>query len=182
MEINPHVTVVPLAERITAANALELIGQYDIVADGCDNFATRYLVSDACFFAKKPLVSAAVGQFTGQLSVFKPYERDQDGRPLPGYRDLLPEAPPPGSAPSCAEAGIIGALPGVMGALQAMEVIKEILGLGASLAGWLVLYDALETEFMKIRLSWKEDNPLTGIHPSIHDLSLHEYAKHSTCG
>ncbi len=179
--INPHVTVEPVAERVTAANALELTGQYDIVADGCDNFATRYLVSDACFFARKPLVSAAVGQFTGQLSVFKPYERDGDGRPLPGYRDLLPEAPPPGSAPSCAEAGIIGALPGVMGSLQAMEVIKEILGLGSSLAGWLLLYDALETEFMKIRLSWRPDNPLTGENPSIHDLSAHENTRDTTC-
>jgi len=171
--INPHVKVERIASRITADNAMELIGRHDIVADGCDNFATRYLVSDACHFARKPLVSAAVGQFTGQLSVFKPYEKDENGNPLPGYRDLLPEAPPAGAAPSCAEAGIIGALPGVMGSLQAMEVIKEILGLGTSLAGWLLLYDALETEFMKIRLAWKADNPLTGENPSIRDLSIH---------
>jgi adenylyltransferase/sulfurtransferase len=175
--INPHVAVERMEERITADNALETIRSYDIVADGCDNFATRYLVSDACFFARKPLVSAAVGQFTGQLSVFKPYEKGEDGNPLPGYRDLLPEAPPAGSAPSCAEAGIIGALPGVMGSLQAMEVIKEILGLGTSLAGWLLLYDALESEFMKIRLAWRKDNPLTGENPSIHDLSVHKGAK-----
>ncbi len=174
--INPHVEVDTYRERLDAANALDIVKRYDIVADGSDNFATRYLVSDACFFARRPLVSAAVGQFTGQLSTFRPYERDADGTPLPGYRDLLPEPPPPGAAPSCAEAGIIGALPGVMGSLQAMEVIKEILDLGGSLAGWLLLYDALDTEFMKIRLAWRPDNPLTGRNPSIRDLSVHEHS------
>ncbi len=181
--INPHVEVETFRERLEAANALDIVGRYDIVADGSDNFATRYLVSDACFFARRPLVSAAVGQFTGQLSTFRPYEKDADGRPLPGYRDLLPEPPPPEAAPSCAEAGIIGALPGVMGSLQAMEVIKEILGLGKSLAGWLLLYDALDTEFMKIRLSWRPDNPLTGVNPTITDLSVHvEATGESSCG
>jgi len=181
--VNPHVEVEAYGERLGAANALDIIRRYDIVADGSDNFATRYLVSDACFFARRPLVSAAVGQFTGQLSTFRPYETDADDRPLPGYRDLLPEPPPPEAAPSCAEAGIIGALPGVMGSLQAMEVIKEILGLGQSLAGWLLLYDALDTEFMKIRLSWRPDNPLTGTNPTIHDLSVHEeVAGESSCG
>ena len=181
--INPHVEVETFRERLEAANALDIVGHYDIVADGSDNFATRYLVSDACFFARRPLVSAAVGQFTGQLSTFRPYEKDADGRPLPGYRDLLPEPPPPEAAPSCAEAGIIGALPGVMGSLQAMEVIKEILGLGKSLAGWLLLYDALDTEFMKIRLSWRPDNPLTGVNPTITDLSVHvEATGESSCG
>ncbi len=181
--INPHVKVETYQERLRAANALEIVKRYDIVADGSDNFATRYLVSDACFFARRPLVSAAVGQFTGQLSTFRPYEKDADGTPLPGYRDLLPEPPPPEAAPSCAEAGIIGALPGVMGSLQAMEVIKEILGLGESLAGWLLLYDALDTEFMKIRLSWRSDNPLTGASPTIRDLSIHENADPApSCG
>ena len=171
--INPHVVVEVFPERLTAANALSIIERFDVVADGSDNFATRYLVSDACYFARKPLVWAAIGQFTGQLSVFKPHERDADGRPLPGYRDLLPEPPPPGAVPSCAEAGVIGALPGVMGSLQAMEVLKEILGLGRSLAGWLLLYDALDTEFTKVRLKWRPDNPLTGENPTIHDLSVH---------
>ncbi len=181
--INPHVKVETYRERLDAENALEIVKRYDIVADGSDNFATRYLVSDTCFFARRPLVSAAVGQFTGQLSTFRPYEKDADGTPLPGYRDLLPAPPPPEAAPSCAEAGIIGALPGVMGSLQAMEVIKEILGLGESLAGWLLLYDALDTEFMKIRLSWRPDNPLTGTNPTIHDLSVHENADSApSCG
>ncbi len=179
--LNPHVRIEGHKTRITAKNALEMIAQYDIVADGCDNFATRYLVSDACYFARKPLVSAAVGQFTGQLSLFKPYLKDDTGTPLPGYRDLLPSPPPPEAAPSCAEAGIIGALPGVMGSLQAMEVIKEILGLGTSLAGWLLLHDALETEFMKIKLAWRPDNPLTGTAPTITDLSIHEKTGPAAC-
>jgi adenylyltransferase/sulfurtransferase len=181
--INPHVRVETHAERLTAANALEIIGRYDVVADGSDNFATRYLVSDACFFARRPLVWAAIGQFTGQLSVFKPHERDAEGRPLPGYRDLLPEPPPPGSVPSCAEAGVIGALPGVMGSLQAMEVLKEILGIGRSLAGWLLLYDGLDAEFTKVRLKWRPDNPLTGERPTIKDLSVHAKGDASSaCG
>ncbi len=175
--LNPHVTVETHPERLTAENALSIIERYDVVADGSDNFATRYLVSDACFFAKKPLVWAAIGQFTGQLSVFKPFEKDEDGRPLPGYRDLLPEPPPPGAVPSCAEAGVIGALPGVMGSLQAMETLKEILGLGQSLAGWLLLYDALDTTFTKVRLKWRPDNPLTGENPTIRDLSIHAGAE-----
>ncbi len=179
--INPHVEVEAFPFRLDAENALEIVSAFDIVADGCDNFATRYLVSDACHFARRPLVSGAVGQFTGQLATFKPYETGEDGHPLPGYRDLLPEAPPPGAAPSCAEAGIIGALPGVIGALQAMEVIKELLSLGASLAGWLLLYDALETEFTKIRLKWRPDNPLTGENPTITDLSIHRHRPAPHC-
>ncbi len=171
--LNPDISVRALRARLTAENAMELIGEHDVVADGCDNFATRYLVSDACHFARRPLVSAAVGQFSGQLSVFRPYEKGADGNPLPGYRDLLPQAPPAQTAPGAQEAGVIGPLPGVMGALQAMEVIKEITGAGVSLAGWLLLYDALETGFMKIRLTWNPDNPLTGKNPTIRDLSIH---------
>ncbi len=178
--LNPHVTVEALPFRLRAENALEVISRYDVVVDGSDNFATRYLVSDACYFAKKPLIWGAIGQFTGQLSVFKPYERDADGQPLAGYRDLLPEAPPPGSVPSCAEAGVIGALPGVIGALQAMEAIKEIVGFGTSLAGWLLLYDALDTSFTKVRLKWRPDNPLTGRTPTITDLSVHAGREHET--
>ena len=179
--LNPHVTIEAHATRLTADNAMDLIAGHDVVADGSDNFATRYLVSDACFFARKPLVWGAVGQFTGQLSTFRPYEKDENGRPLPGYRDLLPEAPPEGSVPSCAEAGVIGALPGVIGALMAMEVIKEILGIGESLAGQLILYEALSAEFMKIRLSWRPDNPLTGENPTIRSLTDAEYGIGGAC-
>ena len=169
-EINPHVKLEPLNARLTPDNALDIIGRYDLVVDGSDNFATRYLISDACYFAKKPLVWAAIGQFTGQLSVFKPYERDENGTPLPGYRDFLPEPPPQGSVPTCPEAGVIGALPGVMGAMQAMEAIKELAQVGDSLAGWLIIYEALSTEFLKIRLTHRPDNPLTGQNPSIRSL------------
>ena len=180
-EVNPHVQVEPLQMRLTPENALEIIQRYDLVIDGSDNFATRYLVSDACFFAKKPLVWGAIGQFTGQLSTFKPYEKDENGQPLPGYRDFLPEPPPPGAVPSCAEAGVIGALPGVIGSLQAMEAIKELTGIGQSLAGWLILYEALSAEFMKIRLSWRPDNPLTGEHPAIRSLADADYAFGAVC-
>ncbi len=175
-EINPHVQVEPINARLTPANALDIIGQYDVVLDGSDNFATRYLVSDACFFARKPLIWAAIGQFTGQIATFRPYDTDDSGTPLPGYRDFLPEPPPPGSVPSCAEAGVIGALPGVIGAMQAMEAIKEITGIGSSLAGWLILYEALAAEFMKIRLHHRPDNPLTGDNPTIRSLADADYA------
>jgi len=172
-EINPHVRVEPLQMRLTSENALEIISRYDLVIDGSDNFDTRFLVSDACYFAKKPLIWGAIGQFTGQLATFKPYEKDENGTPLPGYRDFLPEPPPPAAVPNCAEAGVIGALPGVMGAMQAMEAIKELTQVGQSLAGWLVIYEALSTDFLKIRLSHRPDNPLTGRNPAITDLSVH---------
>ena len=171
--LNPHVEIVTHDTWLTADNALDLIGQYDLVADGTDTFATRYLVSDACYFAKKPLVWAAIGEFSGQLSVFKPHEKDENGTPLPGYRDLLPEPPPEGTVPTCREAGVIGALPGILGSMQAMEVIKELTGIGESLAGWLLLYDALSAECMKVRLKARPDNPLTGENPTITALSVH---------
>ena len=144
--INPHVEVVQHTMRLTTGNALELVSGYDLVADGCDNFDTRYVVSDACYFAGKPLVSAAVGQFDGQITTFKPHETQEDGTPYPTYRCLLPEAPPPGAVPTCEEAGVLGALTGIIGSLQAIEVIKEILGIGESLAGRLMLYDALSAQ------------------------------------
>ena len=171
--INPHVELELIDARLTAENALDIISRFDLVVDGSDNFATRYLVSDACYFARRPLVWGAVGEFTGQLSVFKPYERDENGVPLPGYRDFLPEPPPEGSVPTCREAGVIGALPGVIGCMQAMEAIKELAGVGESLAGWLVIYEALSTQFIRIRLAHRPDNPLTGENPSIIDLSVH---------
>jgi len=170
--LNPDVKVMQHAERLNAANALSILSQYDVVADGCDNFATRFLVNDACYFAKKPLVSAAVGPFEGQLATFKAYEMGKDGKPLPNYRDLVPETPPE-DGPLCEEQGVLGALTGVMGSLQALEVIKEITGAGASLAGRLLIYNALETRFRTVALKWDPDNPLTGENPSIRDLSHH---------
>lgn len=173
--LNPCVEVIAHSERITAENALDIIGRYDIVADGCDNFPTRFLVSDACFFAKKTLVSAAVGQFDGQLSTFKPHEKRPGGTPWPSYRCLMGEIPPRGLFPACEEAGILGALPGVVGSMQAMEVIKEILGIGDSLAGRLVMYDALATRFYETKLAWNPDNPLNGTKPSITALDAANY-------
>ncbi len=175
--LNPHVRVETHYQRLGANNAPEVIGHYDIVLDGCDNFATRYLVSDACYFAKKPLVSAAVAQFDGHVTTFKPYARDDDGAPLPSYRCFVPEAPPPGLLPSCEEAGILGALTGIIGSIQAIETIKEIIGIGKGLAGRLLIYDALEARTRMIALPWRADNPLNGENPTIHDLSAHENAE-----
>ena len=173
--LNPHVNVIEHTQRLTAANALEIISGYDIVADGCDNFPTRYLVSDACYFAKKTLVTAAVGQFDGQISTFKPYETSPDGKPWPTYRCLMGELPPRGLFPACEEAGVLGALPGILGSMQAMEVIKEILGIGDSLAGRLLMYDALASRFYETKLAWNPDNPLTGRHPAITSLAAGNY-------
>jgi molybdopterin-synthase adenylyltransferase len=172
-DINPRVKVEPHQTRLTAANALEIIAGYDLVVDGSDNFVTRFLVSDACFLASKTLVSAAVGQFDGQVSTFKPHETDPDGTPYPTYRCLNPEAPPPGLVPSCEEAGILGALTGIIGSIQALEAIKEILRVGDSLAGRLLLYDALAARAYVAKLSWDPSNPLNGRNPTIRDLSHH---------
>jgi molybdopterin/thiamine biosynthesis adenylyltransferase len=173
--LNPHVHVAEHNQRITASNALDIITSYDIVADGCDNFPTRYLVSDACYFARKTLVSAAVGQFDGQISTFKPHLTSPDGTPWPSYRCLMGPLPQRGLFPACEEAGILGALPGVLGAMQAMEVIKEILGIGESLVGRLLMYDALATRFYETRLTWNPDNPLTGRNPTITSLVPENY-------
>ena len=171
--LNPHVTVEAHAARLAAANALALISRYDVVADGSDNFATRYLVSDACFFAKKPLVTAAVGVFDGTLTTLRPYERQADGTPNPTYRCLFPEPPPPGTVPACAEAGILGALTGVLGSLMALEVIREIVGFGEGLVGRLLMLDARAMRFETLNCAWDPANPLSGEHPTIKDLSLH---------
>ncbi len=165
--LNPNVEFVPHAFRLNAENAYELVSAYDVVADGCDNFSTRFAVSDACYFAAKTLVSAAVGQFDGQISTFKPHQTKPDGTPYPTYRCLLPEAPPAGSVPTCEEAGILGALTGIVGSIQALEVIKEILDIGDSLAGKLMLYDALAARFQTFNLPWDSNNPLTGDTPTI---------------
>lgn len=150
--LNPDVRVSLHETRLTAGNAGEIVAQYDLVADGSDNFATRYAVHDACFRAGRTLVSAAVGRFEGQLATFKAHERPEGRRVYPCYRCLFPEAPPEGTVPACSEAGILGALTGVMGALQAMEVIKEITGVGESMAGRLMIYDALTASSRIIRV------------------------------
>ena len=166
--------VVTHAERLTAANALALISQYDIVADGSDNFATRYLVSDACYFAKKPLVTAAVGTFDGSLTTLRAHERGRDGTPNPTYRCLFPEPPPPGTVPACSEAGILGALVGVLGSMMALEVIREIVGFGEGLVGRLLMVDARAMRFETLNYAWDETNPLSGNNPTIKDLSIHK--------
>jgi len=171
--LNPHVKVEPHGARLTAANALALIGNYDFIADGSDNFATRYLVSDACYFAKKPLVTAAVGTFDGSLTTIRAHERGADGTPNPTYRCLFPEPPPAGTVPACAEAGILGALPGVLGSLMALEVIREIVGFGEGLVGRLLMVDARSMRFETLDYGWDPANPLNGATPSIRDLSLH---------
>jgi molybdopterin-synthase adenylyltransferase len=171
--LNPHVTIETHARRLGADNALALIGAYDLVADGSDNFTTRYLVSDACFFARKPLVTAAVGTFDGTLTTIRAHEKDADGRPNPTYRCLFPEPPPPGTVPACAEAGILGALTGILGSMMALEVIREIVGFGEGLVGRLVMVDARATRFETLAYGWDPANPLSGERPSIRDLSIH---------
>jgi molybdopterin/thiamine biosynthesis adenylyltransferase len=159
--INPEVTIETHAVRLDDTNAAELIAQYDIVADGSDNFATRYLLNDLCYRLKKPLVGAALSPFDGQLSTFKAYL----GPPHPCYRCLFREAPPPDSVARCETAGILGAIAGVMGTLQATEVLKELLGLGESLSGTLLVYDALRTGFHSIKLPRDPDCPTCGTKP-----------------
>jgi molybdopterin/thiamine biosynthesis adenylyltransferase len=171
--LNPHVTAEPHVARLTAANAMDVIGRYDLVADGSDNFATRYLVSDACYLAKKPLVTAALGTFDGTLTTIRAHERRADGTPNPTYRCLFPEPPPSGAVPTCAEAGIIGALAGVLGAMMALEVVREIVGFGEGLVGRLLMIDARALRFETLDYAWDKDNPLSGERPSIRDLSIH---------
>ena len=171
--LNPHVAVETHGVRLTARNALDLIGRYDIIADGSDNFATRYLVSDACYLARKPLVTAALGTFDATLTTIRAHERGADGRPNPTYRCLFPEPPPPGTVPACAEAGILGALAGVVGSMAALEVMREIVGFGESLVGRLIMLDARAMRFETLRYAWDPANPLSGEHPTIKDLSLH---------
>jgi molybdopterin-synthase adenylyltransferase len=160
---NPHVRVIAQPVRLTQDNVRVLIADSDIVADGSDNFDTRYLVSDACFYAKKPLVTAAVGQFDGSLTTLRPFETGADGRPNPTYRCLFPHKPPPGSLPTCAEAGVLGALTGMVGSLMALELVREIVGFGSSMVGRLALFDLAAMRFETLSYGWDEDNPLNGL-------------------
>ena len=175
--INPDVTVESHQTRLEPGNAMELIGRYDLVADGSDNFATRFLINDACFLSGKTLVSASILRFDGQLATFKAHL----GGDNPCYRCIFPEAPPPGLIPSCAEGGILGAVAGSMGSLQATEVLKELLGIGESLSGSLIVYDGLGATFRKIKVKPDSACALCGTDPRIVDLSVHEGAAADHC-
>ena len=171
--VNPHVETRLYTTRLVAENAIDIVRCFDIVVDGSDNFATRYLVNDACYFAKVPLIFAAVGPFDGHLTTFRAFEKDSEGSPRPSYRCLFPEPPPEGTVPPCSETGILGAVAGVIGTLAAVEVVKELLGLGESLVGKLLLYDALQARFTTVAYSWDPQNLLNGKNPRFHDLSHH---------
>jgi adenylyltransferase/sulfurtransferase len=171
--INPEIEVVIHSERLTAGNAVRLIENYDLVADGSDNFSTRFLLNDACFFSRRALVSAAVTEFDGQLATFKPWAAR--GK-YPCYRCLFPEPPPREMAPNCSETGVLGAVAGVMGTLQGVEVLKEIVGIGQSMAGRLLIYDALDSQFRTVNVPADPACRLCGRAPSITDLSIHAAA------
>ena len=165
--INPHVAVEPIDVRLDASNARDIVARYDVVLDGSDNFATRYALSDACYFERRPLVSAALGEFDGSLTTLKPYEGGPDGRPNPTYRCLFPDPPEPGTIPTCAEAGVLGAIAGALGSMMAIEAIREIVGgFGAGdagLVGRLLLVDMRSMRFETLRYGWDETNPLSGV-------------------
>jgi len=165
--INPDVSVVEINEKLTSQNIMEILNGYDIVVDGCDNFPTRYLVNDACVMTKKINVHGSILRFDGQVTVFK-------GPNGPCYRCIYPEPPPPGLVPSCQEAGVLGVLPGVVGSLQAVEVIKQILGIGNSLVGKLLLYNALDTEFHTVKLRKDPKCPVCGENPTVTELIDYE--------
>jgi molybdopterin-synthase adenylyltransferase len=166
--LNPDVKVIPYQQRITADNAADIINGFDLVADGSDNFTTRFLLNDACYLAGKTLVSAALLRFDAQISVFKAHL----GPPHPCYRCLFPERPPDDLIPRCEQAGILGAIAGMVGSLQATEVLKEIIGVGESLSGHLLVYDGLDTMFRKIKTRRDPACALCGPQASIKDLRL----------
>jgi sulfur-carrier protein adenylyltransferase/sulfurtransferase len=167
-ELNPNVEVVSHDVLLSSQNAFEVLGPYDVVVDGTDNFPVRYLVNDACQLTEKPLVYGSIYQWEGQASVFLP------GPETPCYRCLFPEPPPPGTVPSCAEGGVFGVLPGIIGSIQAAEAIKLILGVGEPLVGKLLLYDALRNEFRTVNLRWDPDCPVCGKHPAVTELIDYE--------
>jgi molybdopterin/thiamine biosynthesis adenylyltransferase len=167
-DLNPNVNVITHRDLLSSANAFDVLGPYDIVVDGTDNFPVRYLVNDASQILNKPLVYGSIYQWEGQASVFLP------GPETPCYRCLFPEPPPPGTVPSCAEGGVFGVLPGVIGSIQATEAVKLVLGAGEPLAGKLVLYDALRNEFTTVKLRWDPDCPVCGKHPTVTELIDYE--------
>jgi adenylyltransferase/sulfurtransferase len=167
-DLNPNVEVVLHNTRLSSENALEIISQYDIVVDGTDNFPTRYLTNDACVLLKKPNVYGSIFRFDGQASVFAPHMGG------PCYRCLYPEPPPPGMVPSCAEGGVLGVLPGIVGCIQATEILKLALGKGSSLIGRLLLFNALDMKFKELKLRRDPQCPICGEQPSIHNLIDYE--------
>ena len=167
--LDPAIRVVPHQLRLNAANVRGLLDQYDLVADGTDNFDTRFLLNDASYFAKKTLVSGAALRFDGQLATYKAHL----GEPHPCYRCVFREPPPPGLVPSCATGGVLGALVGTVGSLQATEVVKELLGIGDSMSGNLLIYDGLGTRFRKVKVKRDPHCPLCSAEASIRDLSSH---------
>lgn len=171
--INPDVRIVPIRHRLDKNNARAIIADYQVVADGSDNFPTRFLVNDACRLEGKTLVSAAILRFDGQLSTFRP------GGPC--YRCIYREEPPEGAIPTCSSAGVLGAIAGTLGSLQATEVVKELLGIGESMAGRLLIVDALSVAFRTVRVPRDPGCPLCGDHPTITDLSAHGSTAHA-CG
>jgi sulfur-carrier protein adenylyltransferase/sulfurtransferase len=170
--LNPYVQIILHNTHLHSGNALDIIRNYDVVADGTDNFPTRYLVNDATLLLNKPNVYASIFQFDGQVSVFNYVNRL--GERGPNYRDLYPTPPPPGLVPSCAEGGVLGVLPGIIGSLQALEVIKVITGVGEPLSGRFYSFDALNFESRTFKITRRDDNPVNGKHPTIHALIDYE--------
>jgi len=165
--LNPEVVLKTYQDNISATNIMERLSDYDLVMDGSDNFGTRFLVNDACYFAKKTLISGSIFRFEGQVTTIKAHEG------FPCYRCLYPEPPPAGLVPNCQEAGVLGVLAGTIGILQANEAIKEILGIGETLANHLLIYDALEMKFRKVARPKDPDCPLCGSRPTITALEEH---------
>jgi molybdopterin/thiamine biosynthesis adenylyltransferase/rhodanese-related sulfurtransferase len=168
LDLNPNVEVTLHNVRLSSENALEILGQYDIIVDGTDNFPTRYLTNDACVLLRKPNVYGSIFRFEGQASVFAPVLGG------PCYRCLYPEPPPPGMVPSCAEGGVLGVLPGIIGCIQATEILKLALGKGSSLVGRLLLFNALDMKFKELKLRRDPQCPICGDHPTIHGLIDYE--------
>lgn len=171
--VNPNVAIVKHLARFNADNAVELASHYDLVIDGSDNFATRYLSNDACYFARKPLLSGAVGQYDGFMTMIRASDQ-QNGVPNPNYRCLFPKPPADGQAPACEEAGVLGALTGVIGSMMAFEAIKAITGFGDELVGKLFIYDGRDCRTQVITYSWDQANALTGENATITQDNLGE--------
>ncbi len=171
LALNPEIQVICHTTRFSVENAQEIIQPYDVIADGTDRFSARYLINDACYLEGKTLVSAALLQFEGQLATFRPARETESL--LPCYRCLFPTPPAPGITPNCAQAGVFGALAGIIGTLQATEILKEILGIGESLAGQFLIYDALSNNMRKFKAPHRPNCALCGTDPSLTDLSHH---------